>query len=78
MKYAGMPLGMWLLFRSSFRKQLTESLGISRKAAGKITRKAKKKYREIIASLPAFEQGDRFKMNIVSSAMLAGFLLSLP
>jgi hypothetical protein len=78
MKYAGMPLGMWLLFRLSFQKQLTDALGIDRKAATKITGKAKVKYKEIIASLPAFEKGDRFKMNIVSCAILAGFLLSLP
>ena len=78
MKYAGMPLGMWLLFRRSFQKQLTDTLGIDRKTTAEITRKAKAKYREIIASLPAFEKGDRFKMNIVSCATLAAFLLSLP
>lgn len=78
MKYAGMPLGMWLLFRHSFQKQLTDALGIDRKAAAEITGKAKVKYKEIIASLPAFEKGDRFKMNIVSCATLAAFLLSLP
>ena len=78
MKYVGMPLGMWLLFQRSFQKQLTDALGIDRKATAEITGKAKVKYKEIIAKLPAFEKGDRFKMNIVSCAMLAGFLLNLP
>ena len=27
MKYAGMPLGMWVLFAGSFQKQLTAVLG---------------------------------------------------
>ena len=78
MKYAGMPWGMWLLFRRSFQRQLTDTLGIDRKTAAEISGKAKAKYREIIASLPAFEKGDRFKMNIVSCATLAAFLLNLP
>ena len=78
MKYAGMPLGMWLLFRRSFQKQLTDTLGIDRRAATEITGKAKAKYKEIIDSLPAFEKGDRFQMNIVSCATLAAFLLNLP
>ena len=57
---------------------LTDTLGIGQKTAAEITGKAKAKYREIIASLPAFEKGDRFKMNIVSCATLAAFLLNLP
>lgn len=68
MKYAGMPWGMWLCVKRSFQKQLTDSLRIDRKTAAEITGKAKTKYREIIASLPAFEKGDRFKMT--SSAAL--------
>lgn len=35
MKYAGMPWGMWLLYRRSFQRQLTDTLGIDRKAATK-------------------------------------------
>ncbi len=27
MKYAGMPMGMWVLFSGSFQKQLTAVLG---------------------------------------------------
>ncbi|MBQ8954858.1 MAG: L-2-amino-thiazoline-4-carboxylic acid hydrolase [Clostridia bacterium] len=78
MKYAGMPQGMWLLFQRSFQRSLTGSFGIDRAKAAEITRKAHARYREIIASLPEFEKGDRFKMNIVSCAMLASFLLNLP
>lgn len=77
MRYAGMPFGMWLLFRSSFRRGLIADLGLESDAAS-VTRQAKAKYREIIASLPVFEKVDRFKMNIISCAMLSAFLLSLP
>ena len=78
MKYSGMPAGMWALFGRSFRKQLTGVLKISEKEAAAISGRAKRKYRQIIEHLPEFETDDRFKMNIVSCAMLCGFLLSLP
>lgn len=78
MRYAGMPAGMWLLFRRSFRRGLIADLGIKPDHAASVARRAKTKYREIIASLPTFEKGDRFKMNIVSCAMLSAFLLCLP
>ncbi|MBR2830384.1 MAG: hypothetical protein IKE68_07555, partial [Solobacterium sp.] len=78
MKYSGMPAGMWALFGRSFRKQLTGVLKIPEKEAAVISGRAKRKYRQIIKHLPEFETGDRFKMNIVSCAMLCGFLLSLP
>jgi len=78
MKYVGMPAGMWALFAASFRAQLTGVLGYDRAAAERITKAAHGEYRALIARLPDFEPGDRFQMNIVSCAMLAGFLLSLP
>ena len=78
MKYPGMPAGMWALFAGSFRKQLTAVLGFDRAAAAEITRKAHGKYRELIGALPDFEAGDRFRMNIVSCAMLSAFVLSMP
>ena len=78
MKYAGMPGGMWLLFVGSFRKNLTSVLKYDEKTALSITGKAKQRYREIIQKLPEFEKGDRFKMNIVSCAMLSAFFLSMP
>ena len=77
MKYIGMPLGMWLLYRKSFREHLVSVLGCTEQEAREITEKAKPKYREIIEKLPEFEKGDRFKMNIVNCAMLCAFLLSM-
>jgi len=78
MRYMGMPWGMWLLFSASFRKRLTTELDYDARAARDIARGAANRYRQIIASLPEFEKGDRFKMNIVSCAMLSAFLLNLP
>ena len=77
MKYAGMPWGMWLLFVRSFRCGLTIDLGLEPATAATVSRSAKAKYREIITSLPEFEKGDRFKMNIISCTMLSAFLLCL-
>ena len=77
MKYTGMPLGMWLLYRKSFREHLVSVLGCSPREAKEITEKAKPKYREIIEKLPEFEKGDRFQMNIVNCALLCAFLLSM-
>ena len=73
-----MPRGMWLLFSGSFRKNLSSVLKYDGNTAKAITGKAKKRYREIISKLPEFEKGDRFKMNIVSCAMLCAFFLSMP
>lgn len=78
MKYTGMPLGMWILFSNSFKKQLTGVLKYDPKSAEQITAKAKTKYREIIRSIPEFEKGDRFKMNIVNCTLLSAFLLNMP
>ena len=78
MNTIGMPAGMWLLFASSFRKQLTETLGCDAVRAREITGKAKREYKRIIRGLPEFERGDRFKMNIISCAMLGAFLLKMP
>ena len=77
MKYAGMPFGMWLLFKNSFEKHLVPDLGYTSERAKRITEAAKRKYREIISGLPEFEKGDRFQMNIVSCAMLSAFVLSM-
>ena len=78
MKTIGMPAGMWLLFAGSFRKQLIETLGCDAIRAREITSKAKREYKRIIQGLPEFEKGDRFRMNIVSCAMLGAFLLKMP
>ena len=78
MKYMGMPMGMWALFGKSFQTQLTAVFGYDAPSAQAIARAAKPKYREIIAGLPEFEKGDRFKMNIVNCALLGAFVLSMP
>ena len=78
MKYMGMPIGMWALFSGSFRNKLTEVLHYDRPLAARITKKAHGKYRELIGKLPDFEKSDRFRMNIVSCAMLSAFVLTMP
>ena len=78
MKYAGMPLGMWVLFAGSFQKQLIAVLGYDKATAKQITKISKPKYKEIIAKLPEFEKIDRFKMNLVNCAMIGAFILSMP
>ncbi len=77
MKYAGMPMGMWILFRKSFRDHLASVLGFTKAEAKRTTAAAKPKYREIIGKLPEFEKTDRFKMNIVNCAMLSAFVLAM-
>ena len=77
MNYNGMPAGMWMLFKKTFRSALTADLGYSPADAKRITGVAKIKYREIIEKLPEFEKGDRFKTNIVNCALLTAFLLSM-
>ena len=52
MKYAGMPMGMWALFAGSFQKQLTAVFGYDAAAARAITKKARPKYRQIVADVP--------------------------
>ena len=77
MRYAGMPLAMWALFRKSFRDHLVSVLGFDGKTASEIAEKAKADYRRIIERLPEFEKGDRFRMNIVNCAMLSSFILHM-
>ena len=52
-----MPFGMWTMFAGSFQKQLTAVLDYDTATARAITKKAKPKYKEIIAKLPEFEKG---------------------
>ncbi len=78
MKYHCFPSLMWIVFKSSFEKELTNVFNYSKDESRTITFKAKKKYKEIISTLPEFEKEDRFKMNIISAAMLSAFILNLP
>lgn len=77
MRYSGLPAGMWMLFRRSFQRNLTDVLGFDRRAAADFTKRAKAKYQEIIRGLPRFERGDRFVVNIVNCAMFASFCLQM-
>ena len=77
MKYSGMPAGMWLLYRKSFRRALVNKLKTSPEEAKRIMTNAKPKYREIIGKLPEFEKADRFKTNIVNCSILISVLLSM-
>ncbi|MBQ6420912.1 MAG: L-2-amino-thiazoline-4-carboxylic acid hydrolase [Clostridia bacterium] len=77
MKYVGMPMGMWTLYKRSFRDHLVSVLGFSKAEAAQIAADAKPKYKEIIEKLPEFEKEDRFKMNIVNCALFASFLLCM-
>ena len=78
MKYAGMPMGMWMLFHRSFTRQLMAVLGQSAESAKATERAAKQEYRRIIARVPDFEPSDRFQMNLVNCAMIGAFILSMP
>ena len=77
MKYVGMPSGMWVLYKRSFRDHLVSVFGFSKSEAVRIAADAKPKYKEIIEKLPEFEKEDRFKMNIVNCALFASFLLNM-
>ena len=70
-------MGMWMLFEKSFKARLSDVLGYGKEEASLITRKAKRKYKEIVKDLPEFEKGDRFKMNILSCAMYSSFCLNM-
>lgn len=78
MKYSGWANTMWIVFGSSFKKQLREVLNYDSQEAEAIYTKAKEKYPELIEKLPEFEKEDAFKMNIVSCAMACAFFLSMP
>lgn len=73
-----MPAVMRLLFKRSFQKNLTAVLGYGKEIAEDTETKARKTYKVIIASLPVFERGDIFLINIVNCAMFSAFCLNLP
>lgn len=77
MRFLGLPAGMWMLFRRSFQRNLTDVLGYDRREGADMTKRAKAKYQEIIKGLPTFERGDRFVVNIVNCAMFASFCLQM-
>ena len=77
MKYFGMPVGMWMLFKQSFQRNMVVTLGFDKRTAAEITARARAKYKEIITGLPEFERGDQFKMNLVNCALFAAFCLNM-
>ena len=78
MKYAGKPMGMWMLFHRSFTYHLTVEFGLTPQQAKAVEALAKPEYQRIIARLPEFEKADRFEMNIVNCAMLCAYILNMP
>ena len=77
MKYTGMPMAMWALFRKSFQKNLASVLNYDEAAALEIAGKAKPDYKRIINRLPEFEKEDLFRMNIINCAMFSSFILHM-
>ncbi|MCD7723415.1 MAG: L-2-amino-thiazoline-4-carboxylic acid hydrolase [Clostridiales bacterium] len=78
MKYIGMPMGMWALFGKSFEQNLCTDFGLDSETAKMVSKRAKLRYKEIIATVPEFEKKDRFKMNLVNCALLCAFVLNMP
>ncbi len=48
MKYVGMPLGMWILYKPSFRDHLVSVFGYSVQEAKEISASAKQRYLSLI------------------------------
>ena len=76
MKYAGIPIAMWVLLGRSFRTHLTTELDFAEAEAAETARRAKPRCREITARLPEFEKEDRFLMNAEAVQVLT--LLNVP
>ena len=74
MQYKKLPKVMWLVFENSFKRELYR---MSDESPKKIMKSAKERYKEILKMIPEFEKDDRFKMNILSAAMLASVYIEL-
>lgn len=75
MEYGVLPRGMWAVFGRSFRRHLPL---ITNEPPEQIMKRAKQKYRAILTDIPEFDRNDRFLVNILSAAMVAGVYLNLP
>ena len=75
MKYGFMPKLMWTVYKGSFKKQLTETLGEAEPE--KVMKAAHEKYKGILSAVNEFEKGDTFLINILNCAMLSSVLLSV-
>ena len=78
MKYGMIQQGMWMLFQSSFRKQLSILHITDEKAKKEIMIAAHHKYREIILMIEPFGKEDVLLANILSASAFAAIYLSLP
>lgn len=78
MKYDLMCKAMWKIFDKSFVNELNNVFKYNKQERKEINKKAKIKYKEILKDINEFEKEDRFKMNIISCAMFASFVLSMP
>lgn len=78
MKYIGLPMTLWVLFKNSYKKQLSIVFNYNKSTAKKITNNSKIKYKEIINKLPEFEKEDNYILNIIGCALLIAFILSMP
>ena len=67
---------MWTVFRSSFQDALKNVLSVEDAPA--VMRRSKKRYTQILASIPDFAKGDGFYINILSAATFAAIMLELP
>ena len=54
MRYLGMPMGMWALYKKPFQNHLVSVLGFKEEEAARVAAAAKPKFKEIIAKLPEF------------------------
>lgn len=74
MKYDIICKLMWLMFKNNFSSTLKNDLKIDNYK--KVMKKGKKKYKEILKTIPDFDKDDRFKINIISCAQISSILLS--
>lgn len=75
MKYGLLPRGMWLCYRASFRRELPRMTDAN---PAQVMKRAKRRYRAILAPLLEFDRHDPFRVNILSAALLAAVYLELP
>ena len=77
-KYGIIQHGMWMIFQSGFRKQLSLLHITEERAKKDIMKTAHQKYREIIRMIDPFGKNDVLLVNILSASAFAGIYLSLP
>lgn len=74
MKYGLYPKAMWLVYKKSYKKELTIFKVVDKSS---LMKKAKKEYKEIIKSIPEFDKNDLYVINIINCALFSSILLSL-